>query len=114
MRGKLLSVILMFIAAGMMGCTDSIVPCTEDVDCQWDWGPHDSDAASWDRGFDMVCNLEVSPLQRCEEMMAYLPPLDWLGDWIPFGDWLLLPDCAELYGSLPEGTGTCESPWGWF
>lgn len=114
MRGTLLSVGLMLIAAVMMGCTDSIVPCTEDVDCQWDWGWSDGDAAKWGGDYGMVCNLEVSPLERCEEMMAYLPPLDWLGDWLPFGDWFIFPDCAELYGGLPEGTGTCESSWGWF
>ena len=38
MRGTLLSVILMIIGAVMMGCTDNIIPCTEDVDCVMDWG----------------------------------------------------------------------------
>lgn len=114
MRGTLLSVILMFVAAVMMGCTDSIVPCTEDVDCEFDWGYADGAADHGGGDYSMVCNLEVSPLETCEEMMAYLPPLDWLGDWIPFGDWILLPDCTELYGGLPAETGTCESSWGWF
>ncbi len=58
----------------------------------------------WD-GPMMVCNLDVSPLEACEEMMAYMPPLDWL----PFGDWIHPPSCEELYGDLPEGTGSCES-----
>jgi hypothetical protein len=110
MRRMLLGTALLLVAAVMMGCTDSIIPCTEDVDCQIDWGWGDSDAAHGGGDFGMVCNLEVSPLEMCEEMLSYLPPLDWL----PFGDWILLPDCQELFGSLPEGTGTCESSWGWF
>ena len=111
MRGALLSAILLVIAAAMMGCTDSIVPCTENADCEFDWGWGDEGDAThvWE-GLSMVCNLEVSPLERCEEMMAYLPPLDWL----PIGDWIMLPDCTELYGGLPEGTGTCESSWSGF
>ena len=111
MRGTLLSIILMIIAAVMMGCTDSIVPCTEDVDCQWDWGWGDSDAASWGGDYGMVCDLGVSPLERCEEMMAYL---EYLPDWLSIVDYIILPDCTELYGGLPEGTGTCGSSWGWF
>ena len=61
----------------------------------------------------MVCNLEVSPLEMCEEMFSYL---NWLPDWLPILDWIILPDCTELYGGLPDGTGTCESSWGmgWF
>jgi hypothetical protein len=116
MRGTLLSVILMIIAAVMMGCTDSIVPCTEDIDCQWDWGwEGDSDrGADWGGDYGLYCNLEVSPLEECEEIMSYVGwILEWV-DWIPIGDWILLPDCTELYGGLPEGTGTCDISWGWF
>ena len=57
---------------------------------------------------EMVCNMGVSPLEKCERLMSYIPPLDWL----PFGDWINLPDCEALYGDLPEDTGTCESSWG--
>ena len=115
MRGMLWSSVLLIIAAAMMGCTDSIVPCTEDVDCEWDWGWGGDNAAAHDWQMpSMVCNLEVSPLQKCEEMLSYLPPLDWLLDWLPIGDWIVIPDCEELYGELPPGTGTCESSWGWW
>jgi hypothetical protein len=108
----LLSTILMITAAVMMGCTDSIIPCTDDVDCEWDWGyegesnPHD-----WGGDYGMVCDLDYSPLQMCEDMLGYL---DWIPDWLPILDWIILPDCVELYGGLPEGTGTCQSSWGWF
>ena len=106
MRGTLLSLILLIAAAGMMGCTE-VTPCMTDEDCELDfsWGDRDSD---WGGGWDgpmMVCNLGVSPLEACEEMMEYMPPLDWL----PFGDWISPPSCEELYGDLPEDTGSCES-----
>ena len=116
MRGMLWSAILLIIAAAMMGCTDSIMPCADDAECQLDWGWGGDSQAAWDwQGPSMVCNMEVSPLARCEEMMSYLPPLDWLLDWLPIGDWIVIPDCTELY-DLPEydGMGTCESTWGWW
>ena len=97
MRGALLSVILMVIAALMMGCTDSFIACTEDADCSLVPGEGEGPPV------DMVCNLEVSPQQRCEEMVAYL---DWLPEWIP----IPLPDCS----TLPTEPGVCESSWGWF
>lgn len=111
MRGALLSVILMMVAAVMMGCTDSIIPCTSDEDCVIDWGWGQSEAAHGGGDYGMVCNLEVSPLEECEGMLAYL---EWIPDWLPIMDWILLPDCTELFGALPEGTGTCQSSWGWF
>jgi hypothetical protein len=100
MRGAFLSVILMIIAAVMMGCTDSFIPCTEDADCVIDMP---GDGRGHGPPIDMVCNLEVSPLERCEEIVAYL---DWLPEWIP----IPLPDCT----SLPAEPGVCESSWGWF
>lgn len=117
MRRKLLGVALMIIPAVMMGCMN-VTPCTEDADCVIDygWGDGDKDSAhGWERP-SMECNLDVSPLEACEEMMAYLPPLDWLGNWLPFGDWIVIPDCTDLYGDLPEETGSCESfgGMGWF
>ena len=111
MRGTLLSAILLIIAVGMMGCID-ITPCTVDEDCAIDYGWGDKDAArDWD-GPSMVCNLEVSALEACEEMLSYLPPLDWLP---MIGDWITLPDCTELYADVEE-PGSCESSWGmgWF
>ncbi len=114
MRRTLLVTLLMMIAAMMMGCTDSIVPCTEDIDCEWDWGWGDSRAAHGDNdwgGYDLTCS-GPHPLDYCLAMLEYLPPLDWL----PFGigDWIKLPDCEALYGELPPETGTCESNWGWW
>jgi len=105
MRKTLLSAILLIAAAGMVGCMD-VTPCTVDEDCAMDfgWGDRDSDWGDGGGSF-MVCNLDVSPLEACEEMMGFLPPFDFL----PFGDWIQLPDCTELYGDLPEGTGSCES-----
>ena len=101
MRKSLLGAALFIVAAVMMGCTDSFIPCTEDADCAMDWGFGENDAA-WDGG-GMVCNLQVSPLERCEEILAYL---DWLPEWLP----IPLPDCS----SLPAEPGVCESSWGWF
>jgi hypothetical protein len=113
MRRTLLGVALMIIPAMMMGCMD-VTPCTDNEDCVIDfgWGDDDRDSAHrWEMP-SMECNLEVSPLEACEQMMDYLPPLDWL----PFGDWIMIKDCEEVYGDLPEDTGTCETSWGmsWF
>jgi hypothetical protein len=112
MRVALLSVILMIIGAVMVGCTDNIIPCTVDEDCvmDWGWGGGDSDAADWGGDFGMVCNMDVSPLEECQEMLSYL---DHIPDWLPILDWIRLPDCVELYGDLPEDTGVCDSSWGW-
>ena len=109
MRRTLLGIALMIIPAMMMGCMD-VTPCTEDADCVidfgWgDWGDNDRDSAhDWEMP-SMECNLGVSPQEACEEMMDYMPPLDWL----PFGDWITIKDCEEIYGNLPEDTGSCES-----
>jgi hypothetical protein len=104
----------MIIGAVMMGCTDSIIPCTEDVNCEmdWGWGDGDSDAADFG-GLDMVCNMEVSPLEECEHMLSLL---DYIPDWLPILDWIRLPDCEVLYGTMGPGmgTGVCESSWGPF
>jgi hypothetical protein len=101
MRGAFSIAILMIIAAATMGCTDSFIPCTVDEDCTIDWGLSDNDAAH--NGPGMVCNLEVSPFDRCQEMLEYL---SWVPDWLP----IPLPDCD----SLPTDPGVCESSWGWF
>jgi len=95
MRRTLLSAILMIIAAAMMGCTDFFIPCTEDAECTIDMGGHGP-------SMDMVCNLEVSPQERCNEMFGWLPPFEWFP--IP------LPDCDVLSAE----PGVCESSWGWF
>jgi hypothetical protein len=114
MKGTLLGIGLMVMAAVMMGCTDSIVPCTEDVDCEWDWGWYDDDAGMSAEGWwdvSLTCT-GPHPQDYCEELLSWLPPLDWL----PFGleEWIKLPDCEELYGDLPEDTGTCEVDYGWW
>ena len=101
MRGAFLIAILMIISAVMMGCTDSFVPCTEDADCAMDWGPSANDA-TWE-GPGLVCNLEVSPQDRCNEMFGFL---EWLPEWLP----IPLPDCS----TLPTEPGVCESSFGWF
>ena len=90
MRGMLLSAMLMIIAAMMMGCGDSIIECAGPEDCTIDG--HD---------VGMVCNLEVSPQERCDEMFGWLPPIDWLPIPIP------MPDCE----SMSTTPGVCESSW---
>ncbi len=112
MRGTILGAVLLIAAVAMMGCTDSIIPCTTDEDCviDWSWGDNEAAHHDWD-GPSLVCNQGYSPLEMCQEMVSYL---DWLPDWLPFLDWIMVPDCDELYGALPEGTGTCESSWGPF
>lgn len=116
MRATLLSAILLLMAAGMMGCTDSIMPCTvetQDVDCAIDYGWDSKDGGhDWEMP-SMVCNPDYSPLEMCEDMLSYL---EWIPDWLPILDWIILPDCTELYGPGTEfeGMGTCESSWGWF
>ena len=108
MRGTLLSIILMIIGAVMMGCTSNIMECESDADCEMDWGwGGDSDAADWDGDFGMTCNLDVSPLEQCEEMASYL---DYLPDFLPIDISL---DCSE-YELMGEGSGwgVCGSSWG--
>jgi hypothetical protein len=111
MRGTLLSIILMVIGAVMMGCTDSIIPCqelTQDVDCAMDFGWGDSDAADPGGDYGMVCNMDVSPLEECEQMMSYL---DFLPDFLPID---ISIDCDEFLEMGPEdGFGVCGSSWGW-
>lgn len=113
MRGTLLAVVLMILAAVMMGCTDSIVPCTTDEDCQWDWGWDDEGDrdADWWEGPQATCS-GPHPLDYCNELLSYIPPLEWL----PFGigNWIKLPDCEALYGELPEETKTCDVSYGWW
>jgi hypothetical protein len=106
MRGTLLSIILMIIGAVMMGCTGNITPCDSDEDCVMDWGPGgDSDAADWGGDFGMVCNMDVTPLEECEQMASYL---DFLPDFLPID---INIDCSEYVGM--DEMGVCGSSWGW-
>ena len=85
MRAALLSIVLMIIAAVMVGCGDPIIPCTDAADCVIDG--HD---------VGMVCNDQVSPQQRCEEMFGWMDGLD-----IP-----PIIDCT----SKSTDPGVCEFP----
>ena len=109
MRGTLLSIILMVIGAVMMGCTGNITPCqeeTQDVDCAMDFGWGDSDAADWGGDFGMVCNIDVSPMEECEQMASYL---DFLPDFLPID---INIDCSEYADmGVGSGWGTCGSSW---
>ena len=107
MRVTLLSIILMIIGAVMMGCTDDIIPCqpaTEEVDCAMDWG-WDSDTADHGGGFSMYCNMDVTPLQECEEMASYF---EYIPDFIPIQ---ITIDCSEFVGM--DDYGVCDMDWGW-
>ena len=100
MSRTLLGVILMIVAAVVMGCTDSFIPCASDEECTLEFGG-DSGSADWEAP-GMVCNLDVSPQEKCNDLFGSLPSFDWLP--IP------LPDCD----SLPADGGVCESSWGGF
>jgi len=89
MRGTLLSIILMIIASVMMGCSDSIISCTEGgEECVID-GPGPD--------LDMVCNLDVSAQQKCDETYGWM-------DGLPFPIPIPIPDCSEY----PTTGGVCE------
>jgi len=114
MRGTLMCVILMVIGALMMGCTDSIIPCTvetQDVDCAFDfglpWGDSDAAHGGGDWGdFGMVCNMEVSPLEECQKMLSFL---DFLPDFLPIE---ITISCDEFEGmDEGDGWGVCGSSW---
>ena len=96
MRGMLLSIILMIIAAVMMGCTGDIIPCTEGGDeCAIDTGGFGPD-------IPMVCDMTVSAQQKCEDMYGWMDggfpfPID-----LPFP--LPIPDCTKL----STDPGVCE------
>lgn len=90
MRKVLLGTVLLIIAAVMMGCGDSIVPCAEDAECMIDTGGHGLD-------IDMVCNLQVSPQERCDEMYGWM-------DGLPIPIPIPIPNCDEM-STTP---GVCE------
>jgi hypothetical protein len=92
MRKVILGTVLLIIAAVMMGCGDSIVPCLDDAECMIDAGGHDLE-------IPMVCNLDVSPQERCDDMYGWM-------DRIPFPIDLPIPipDCADY----PATGGVCE------
>ena len=110
MRVTVLSAILMIVAATMMGCGDTIMPCSTDDDCvlDFDFG-WDSQAASWDDwGGDiiMVCNEEVSALDKCNQLVAMMQGfMD--SDWLPIPDIGELDVCGWMFGD-EEAPGTCE------
>ena len=110
MRVTLLSIILMVIGAVMMGCSDNIIPCQSDADCEMDWGwdEGDSDAADWGGGdYGLTCDMDVSPMEECEEMAAYL---NYLPDFLPID---ISIDCSE-FAEMGEGSGwgVCGSSFG--
>ena len=90
MRGTLLSIILMIIAAVMMGCSDSIISCTEGgEECISIDGPGPD--------IDMVCNMDVSSQQKCEDTYGWM-------DGLPIPIPIPIPDCADY----PTTGGVCE------
>jgi len=91
MRKTLLSAILLIIAAGMMGCADSITPCAVPEDCI-DTGGHGPE-------IPMECNLDVSPQEKCEDMYGWMD-----GFPFPIPIPIPIPDCAEY----PTTGGVCE------
>ena len=120
MRGTLLGAILMITAATMMGCGDTIMPCTTADDCVldfdlgWDsqadarddWG----DWGDWGGEIVMVCNTGVTALDKCNELVG------WMQGFMD-SDWLPIPDIGELdiCGWMFDGEdapGTCEMEWG--
>jgi hypothetical protein len=92
MRKVLLGTVFLLTAALMMGCGDTIIPCVDDAECVIDTGLPTPE-------IPMVCNLEVTPQERCDEMYGWL-------DRIPFPVELPIPipDCAEY----PTTGGVCE------
>jgi hypothetical protein len=99
MKKTLLGVSLMIVAAVMMGCMDSFTPCTTDEECTIDF-PFGENSAAFE-GPGMVCNLDLSPQDKCDEMFG------WLVD-LPFPILIPIPDCSEL-SDVP---GVCEIDFG--
>jgi hypothetical protein len=113
MKRTLLMATVFIFAASMMGCGETIMPCTTDDDCviDWDFG-WDSGADSWGGDIGMVCNTEVSAIEKCNEVMGWLEDLMG-GDWLPIPDIGELNICGWLFGDVEE-PGTCEItgiPW---
>ena len=97
MRGTLLVAVLLIIGASMAGCGEAIIPCTSNEECTFEFG-WDNVGGPWD-SYSMVCNLDVSPLVKCNELMATIPE-----------DMLVLPPmviCAMMFGEVADH-GTCE------
>ena len=98
MRGALLSIVLMIIAAVMMGCTGDIIPCTEGgEECAIDTG-------GFDLPIPMVCDMTVTAQQKCEDMYGWMDELPFPIE-IPFP--LPIPDCSDL-DAYPDTGGVCE------
>ena len=97
MRGTLLSIILMTIAAVMIGCTGDIISCTEDAECAIDMGGFGPE-------IPVVCDTTVTPQQKCEDMYGWMDGLPFPIE-IPFP--LPIPDCTDLT-SYPDTGGVCE------
>jgi hypothetical protein len=98
MKRTILSAILLIIAASTVGCGETIIPCTSDTECTFDLG-WDSARSSWG-SYSMVCNMDVSPVTKCNELMGDMPD-----------DWLTVPPmvlCAMIFGDVADH-GTCES-----
>ena len=101
MKKTLLGAALLIVAVAMMGCGETLIPCSTDADCTFDPGSWDYDAA-WGGGWGyepMICNEAVSVEDRCNELIEYLPvffPLPDVCKW--------LPDFGHL--------GTCQVPGG--
>jgi len=68
MKKTLLIATVMIFAASMMGCGETIMPCTTDEDCVIDFPfGGDNEAASrhdWGGEIDMTCNDQVSALDK--------------------------------------------------
>ena len=110
MRRTLLGAVLMITAATMMGCGDTIMPCTTADDCVLDFDlGWDSQAASWDDwtgDISMVCNTDVSALEKCNELVGWMQGfMD--SDWLPIPDIGEMDICAMMFGN-EEAPGTCE------
>jgi hypothetical protein len=93
MRKVLLGTVFLLTAAVMMGCGDAIVPCVDDAECVIE-GPGPE--------IPMVCNLEVTPQERCEQMYGWLDNLP-----IPIELPIPIPDCSDLE-EYPDSGGVCE------
>lgn len=99
MRRRLLTAILMIIAAAMMGCGETLIPCSTDADCAFDPGgwPHDEPSVGPPGYEEMICNEALSVEARCNELIEYVPGFIPLPDVCKY-----LPDFGQL--------GTCQVP----
>ncbi len=99
MKRNVLFILLLSAVMMAIGCSSTIIPCNTDDDCTF----------GEDHMMDMVCNKEMTAVDKCESMPSF--DFGWLLGFlssdIPFD--IPEQDCSQYEGY----EGVCESDFDW-